>query len=305
MATPVALVANGSGQVILAELRTASFATEWSAAVVAPVTEEILKTLGVVAVVLVARRQVTTVLDGIVYGAFVGLGFQVSENFLYTTDALRGGLFGRPPGQVVIDTFVGRGLELGLWSHVVYTALAGFGVAYAVVAAERSLARRLTIATGAVLAAWAVHAVWNAPFTQVPADASTWQELGIYAVKGTPALLLCLALVVFAGRREVVWFAVALRDELPDVITAEEHEALRTRRARRAIVASARRAGGAEAARAARLLHAAQVELAVCKATGADEASLSAARRRVGAARESLAARPGAPTAAASCRGGG
>ena len=203
VAAPIALVANRSAQAIMTNLWGTELTARWAAAVVAPVNEEVLKALGVVVVVLVARRQVTTVLDGIVYGAFVGLGFQVAENFVYTTDALTGGLFGAEPGQVVLDMFVLRGLELGMWSHVVYTALAGFGIAYAVVEIGRGRVQRVVVCAAALLCAWGVHALWNAPFTQVPADAGPWEAWGVYVVKGLPALVLVLVLVAFARGREV------------------------------------------------------------------------------------------------------
>ena len=288
VAAPIALVANRSAQAIMTNLWGTELTARWAAAVVAPVNEEVLKALGVVVVVLVARRQVTTVLDGIVYGAFVGLGFQVAENFVYTTDALTGGLFGAEPGQVVLDMFVLRGLELGMWSHVVYTALAGFGIAYAVVETGRGRVQRVVVCAAALLCAWGVHALWNAPFTQVPADAGPWEAWGVYAVKGLPALVLVLVLVAFARGREVAWFADELSEEDADVVTPGEQATLRTRRTRRAAVAQARSRGGTAAVRAARRLQALQVELAVRRAVGAPEEDLAAARNQVVAARQAL-----------------
>lgn len=49
----------------------------------APITEEITKGLGVLLVLLLARREMDSVLDGIVYGAVAGLGFAFTENLLY------------------------------------------------------------------------------------------------------------------------------------------------------------------------------------------------------------------------------
>ncbi|HCU51907.1 MAG TPA: PrsW family intramembrane metalloprotease, partial [Micromonosporaceae bacterium] len=40
---------------------------------VSPVIEELLKALGLVMIVLVARKQINSVLDGMVYGALTGL----------------------------------------------------------------------------------------------------------------------------------------------------------------------------------------------------------------------------------------
>ena len=289
VATPIALVANESGRGILSALWGADFALDWTGALVGPVTEEVMKGLGVVVVVLVARRQVTTVLDGIVYGAFVGLGLQVTENFIVTLDSLTSYVrLVREPVEIVGDTFVYRGLELGLWSHTVYTACAGFGIAYWVVESHRSAWHRTWVAAGSVLAGAALHFVWNAPFTQPADHASHWGALPIYVVKGVPALVLLMVLAAYARGREVSWFAGALRDEDVDVVPLVDRETLRTRRARRDAIVAARTAGGRAAAAACRRLQRAQVALAVVRATGADAVKLDAARSEVRAARAAL-----------------
>ena len=104
------------------------FAGRWGPALAAPPIEETLKILGVVLLVLIARDQFDSPLDGMVYGALVGLGFQVVEDFIYCINAiaLAGG-----DGEIgpVLGTFVVRAL-VGLWSHATYTAIAGYGVGY-------------------------------------------------------------------------------------------------------------------------------------------------------------------------------
>ena len=74
--------------------------------------------LGVVVLVLIARDQFDTPLDGMVYGALVGLGFQVVENFIYCMNAieLAGGVREVVP---VLGVFLVRSL-VGLWSHAAY-----------------------------------------------------------------------------------------------------------------------------------------------------------------------------------------
>src|SRR6476619_6693825 len=54
-----------------------------SASVIAPVVEELVKALILVVLFLAFRREFDNVLDGIVYGAMVGLGFAFVENILY------------------------------------------------------------------------------------------------------------------------------------------------------------------------------------------------------------------------------
>src|SRR6476646_7736841 len=65
-----------------------------SASVIAPVVEELVKALILVVLFLAFRREFDNVLDGIVYGAMVGLGFAMVENVLYLTSAASDGGIG-------------------------------------------------------------------------------------------------------------------------------------------------------------------------------------------------------------------
>ena len=55
----------------------------WSAALTAPLNEEIYKYLGLVVLFLIARTEFDDLLDGFVYGALIGLGFAVAEDLMY------------------------------------------------------------------------------------------------------------------------------------------------------------------------------------------------------------------------------
>ena len=59
--------------------------------------------------------------------------------------------------------FVARGFIGGLWSHTLFTALAGAGVGYAVVREQRGRALRVGYLGACLAAAWLCHTVWNAP----------------------------------------------------------------------------------------------------------------------------------------------
>src|SRR5262245_45575647 len=132
----VAVVAAAPADVALQHLLAKAFspalAATWGPALAAPTVEEPLKVLGVLAIALATRSQINSVVDGMVYGALVGLGFQVVEDLLYAVNATA--LAGRgdsvPP---VVDTFLLRGFLGGLWSHTLFSAVAGAGVAYLLV----------------------------------------------------------------------------------------------------------------------------------------------------------------------------
>jgi RsiW-degrading membrane proteinase PrsW (M82 family) len=89
----------------------------------APLTEESLKGFAVLAVFIAVRRELDSVLDGIVYAAVTALGFAATENLFYLYGELtqKGleGLFGLFFLRVV----------LGIWDHPFYTSFIGIGLA--------------------------------------------------------------------------------------------------------------------------------------------------------------------------------
>jgi RsiW-degrading membrane proteinase PrsW (M82 family) len=103
------------------------FATEFTTgSLVAPLVEETLKGLAVLAVFLVFRREFDSVLDGIIYAGVAALGFAATENtyYIYTYGYLESGWSG-----LGFLTFV-RVILVG-WQHPFYTAFIGIGLATA------------------------------------------------------------------------------------------------------------------------------------------------------------------------------
>jgi RsiW-degrading membrane proteinase PrsW (M82 family) len=120
----------------------------------APVTEESLKGIAVLVVFLLLRRELDSVLDGIVYASVTALGFAATEDLLY--------LFGEVTGKGVhglFDLFFVR-VVLGIWDHPFYTSFIGIGLAVS------RLSRSVLIRWLAPPAGWAValgcHALHNA-----------------------------------------------------------------------------------------------------------------------------------------------
>ena len=139
VATAVAIPGSAALENLIAKLGSTRLAADWGAALAGPTVEEIAKTLGVVAIVLIARAQVNSVLDGVVYGAMVGLGFQTVENIVFAVGAVA--LAGQGDDvQPVVATFLLRGFLAGIWSHTMFGALAGAGIGYLVVRARPSAA---------------------------------------------------------------------------------------------------------------------------------------------------------------------
>ncbi len=80
---PLALATNNAFIELWLKLFGPGIGIGWLVAIIPPPVEEILKFLGVVTIFLIARAEFDDVLDGFVYGALVGLGFQITEDMFY------------------------------------------------------------------------------------------------------------------------------------------------------------------------------------------------------------------------------
>jgi RsiW-degrading membrane proteinase PrsW (M82 family) len=97
-----------------------------TASIIAPIVEETLKGLAVAVVFFMFRKEFDSVLDGIIYGGMVGLGFSAIENtlYIYRNGYTEGGWEG-----LVILAFI-RIVLVG-WMHAFFTAFTGIGFAIA------------------------------------------------------------------------------------------------------------------------------------------------------------------------------
>jgi len=93
---------------------------------IAPIVEETLKGIAILMVFLIFRHEFDSILDGIVYGAIVALGFAATENihYIYSYGYLEQGYQG-----LLYMIFV-RVILVG-WQHPFYTAFTGIGLAIA------------------------------------------------------------------------------------------------------------------------------------------------------------------------------
>jgi RsiW-degrading membrane proteinase PrsW (M82 family) len=291
VATQLAGFANAGWGLVVARVGGPEFASRWTAALTAPLVEETLKGLGVVLIVLIARREIDDMMDGFVYGAVCGLGFAVVEDVFYFIVR-----FGGSPEAVLLGFFV-RVIASGLYSHVLWSGLFGIGVGYFVGRkGEVSLGRRLWMALGLIAAAVVGHFLWNSPLLDLfPRSLSTGvallQVLGAAAVKGLPLLAVVGVMVVLARRREHRWLRAALVSEVGrEGILEEEMAVLANPRRRRRARRDLRRRAGPSAAAMLKRFHKAQVNLAMIatRVPGDDHPDLLNQRRYCRALREAL-----------------
>ena len=167
-------------------------------AIIAPVVEELGKGLFLVAVLVFRRDQIHGLLDGVVYGALVGVGFAFVEDILYYLSALSSG-----GGAGLTITFVLRGL-VGPFAHPLFTAATGLGVGIGMSA--RTPALRVLAPLLGFLAAVGMHGLWN--------GSSFWGTRGFlltYVAVMLPLLVLVLAVTIWARSREGRMLEASLR----------------------------------------------------------------------------------------------
>lgn len=184
-------------------------------AVVAPIVEEIFKGLALFALYRFFRNEFDGVLDGLTYGALIGFGFAMTENFLYFIGAFSEG------GLVDLTVLIVlRAVVFGL-NHAFYTGLLGIGFGMAR-HSHSSFARRAWISFG-FLAAVGTHAIHN-----FGASIASVNGFGILlsltmAVLGVGLVLLAL---VLTWQQELKWLRDELREEIGILLSEEEYRAL-------------------------------------------------------------------------------
>jgi len=119
-------------------------------ALIAPITEEAIKGLALLGLMKFARAEIDGVLDGIIYGALVGAGFAMTENFFYF-------LSSESAGDWAMTVFL-RAFIFGL-NHIFYTAIQGAVMGYAL-RFRHNGTRRLIMLAGLILAI-SIHAFHN------------------------------------------------------------------------------------------------------------------------------------------------
>lgn len=245
----------------------------WVPAVAAPIVEEPLKVLGVIVLAMIPGARINSVLDGLFYGLFVGLGFEVTESFLYTVNAAgsQGGAL-----TVVVAMLILRGVVGGLWSHPAYTGISGSGVGY-FASSPRSRGVRIVVFLALLLTAMLLHGLFDSPLLSA--------TLGVAIVfKGLPVLLLLLFALRIGRRQERALFQHAVYADIDvELIDKGELETLLTKSRRRA---ARRVAPGSSGRRAIRRLQRAQIDLVEADLeSGRDSDEFSVAAQRVRDAR--------------------
>ena len=148
----------------------------------APLTEEIMKMLGIVWAL--RRKEIDSVMDGVVYAGWVALGFAVVENFLYFSDAAS--------QDALVQTVIVRGFVTP-FAHPLFTAWSGLAIGWAV-ARRRSVAASLS--WGLPLAILS-HGAWNGALTLAEDD----ENILLVAIPGFVLLFFSAGIAVAMIRK--------------------------------------------------------------------------------------------------------
>ena len=157
--------------------------------VTGPLVEETGKGIGVLALILAARKVLDRPAQGGVLGALVGIGFAWGEDVGYYVSALEDGMSG------LWESFLARAL-LGAYGHAIFTGVFGYALAWAVLRAQNVLVGLLA-AAGGFVAALALHAQANGVGFLAPED--SWNLT--YGAIEIPVLVVSVALLVWGLRR--------------------------------------------------------------------------------------------------------
>ncbi|MDN5820945.1 MAG: PrsW family intramembrane metalloprotease [Brachybacterium sp.] len=119
----------------------------------APLVEETSKGLGLLLLMVLARRYFNGPLDGLIYGALIGGGFAFTENIIYYTRQLETSGAGG-----VLFLFILRGV-LNIFGHAIYTSLTGLAVGFVV--RKWGTVMGFLVFIPALIPGMLLHAGWN------------------------------------------------------------------------------------------------------------------------------------------------
>ena len=149
--------ANNALSGIFAKLFGQGFDMDWGASASVWFTEEWSKGIGLLLLIALAPRLVRTAFDGLILGAFIGLGFQILEDVAYIKTAAATG-WGTDQIGASVSTFVTR-MATGIAGHFLFTGIFCAGLVYLIgrPAEPRRVGRGLLY----LVLAMAIHFVWD------------------------------------------------------------------------------------------------------------------------------------------------
>ncbi len=259
VATLTALLVNDTAEAVGDLLLGTGNGGKVSALVSAPLVEEAVKAVPVIALMRRRSHEFDGVVDGIVYAGLSAAGFAFVENVYYFGRAFVEYGFGDGMSTGVFAAFILRGL-LSPFAHPLFTVLTGIGIGLVVHSGNRSV--KIMLPLGAYVGAVLLHALWNASATLGGADVF----LNVYFLIMVPIFTAVVLIMMWQRRREQRIIAATLPG-MADAgwIAPSEIPLLADLSGRKKWRRQARRESGRAAARAVGAYQAAVTELAFAR----------------------------------------
>lgn len=254
-----------------------------SAVASAPVIEELSKGAVLLLLFLWKRVEFDNVLDGLIYGAVVGLGFAMAENISYfvrySNELFGGGLAGLGAMFYIRVILFGFG-------HSMFTGMTGVGLGLARQSVY-PVVKIMAPLTG-LSAAMFFHGIWNASGAipglagvRIPLKVELFAFMPLMvAVLALPGLLTLMAVAFLTWKHESQIITAYLQDEIATgAVTSPELAVVGNGPARRRRLLQTLRTRGLPAWLALRHLYDLQTELAFRKWHAQREEPMPAAQR--------------------------
>lgn len=183
----------------------------FGAVLIAPPVEESIKGFALLGIFFLWRHELDSPLDGIIYGAMVGLGFAMVENVYYFMMVYSEG--GTEAWQ--INIFL-RAIIFGL-NHSLFTSMSGLGLAVARLSKNGFV--RYSAPVVGWMAAMLLHAIHNL-------SATLGGVLCLIALlNGWGGVFLTFVIMVWALWQEYQWMRNYLKEEVEiGTLTADQYE---------------------------------------------------------------------------------
>lgn len=160
---------------------------------IAPIAEEISK--GIFILIILASLQFDNATDGFVYGAASGLGFAMTENFLYFSQSV-----GNLQGWIIIVIL--RTLFTGIM-HMVTCAIFGAAVGY--VKYNKSIAKKIFIPLLGLGIGMGIHSIWNITAVWQSKDPNSYPLVwGILLLFVALTTIIVLFLLSLSNERKII-----------------------------------------------------------------------------------------------------
>lgn len=152
-----AMTVNNAMIEIYPKLFGQEWAANWAAGATAPFTEEAAKLCGFILLMGLAPRLIRTANDGLIIGAFIGLGFAIFEDFLYAANSTSQ-TFGTDPVGNAVQMSATR-IAVSFVSHPLFSALVCAGAVYLI--GTKAQPRRIGLGLAYVVAGMFFHFTWD------------------------------------------------------------------------------------------------------------------------------------------------